>query len=483
MLGILVAALLSVAFWAMQPTDHRVHAQDRDPTPTFDIISPYFYGSFQGPVGTLVNVKSTSAWTHGATIILSVEPEGIVCDPTTAIPITLSGTPITVDATNNWSSAFPWPNNANQAGVYHVCANESGSGTLKGTSTHVFTVWTSQTGQPSAAPAITLSAPTAHSGDTITVVGTNWLPPSQTITLTLQFPDRTIQQDPGEILGTITSDGTGVFSKQVTIPADRQSNLVITGYAGTPDAQGNFPLLAHSSVIAVGAAPTVTPLPPTATVAPTKAAVTPGSTSTGGKQSNESSTNVLIGLLGLIAAVLLGAGIVVAILAVRGKSGTPPQGGNGAADWASNGPRDPQQGWDAGGHQSGAIWDETQAGSPPGWNDEGWQQPRGQPWGGRESRPYRGPVQPTTTNGYDEDEDDPYRTRMGEPFQSQPPASRPAPGGPPMSRPTPGMPPRPPTGNIQRRPPPADPNAYWEDGESTDQPTNPGWPQNPPPRR
>lgn len=454
-----------------------------DPTPTpkagpsFAIINPLYNNVAEGPVLTNVTVQATSGWTPTANITLSLAVESQTCDPRTAIPVSVTG--VTVDQNGAFTATFAWPTAANQntSATYVVCANESGAGTQVGRSTNVFNVMSNQ------APTISVSPLTAHAGDMVQVNGTNWLPSGEPITLTLQGVGLTFQRDPGEKLNPnqLLPDNNGNFTVSVTLPLDRiasssasnAQNIVAT--MGTPSANSTtYPLFANTQPlnilqpVANTPAPTLTPLPAT---------VTPTNQNLGASNPSNNTEKLLIGLLGLIAVVLLLAGIIVAVLALRGRNpaqATPPID-----------PRRPSGGF--GGGYGGYPLDQSDATVADGpdwqsrnWNDEDrWQPPGGRPWSGsRANPPYDGrnlppPVQPSAFD----DEDDRYRTRMGDPYQSAPPAPRPM-GPPPQSRPM-GPPP-------QSRPMPPRPNASrpapnWNDDPSN-QDTGPG-PTWPPPRQ
>ncbi|MBA3823373.1 MAG: hypothetical protein H0X24_05615, partial [Ktedonobacterales bacterium] len=259
----------------------------------------------------------------------------------------------------------------------------------------------------------------------------------------------------------------GSFSVSVKLPSDRtSSNVIIATLGGDPYENGQAPISASSQPLTFLAA---TPTPQTTpTPIPTVGASTPnGGTSAGGDTSK-----LLVGLLGLIAVVLLLAGVIVAVLALRGRNTPPdaavtdrrPSGGFGG--YTGDGPMD-QTIADA--DWQGRNWDE----------DDRWQSPPGRPWsGGRVSSPYDGRnVAPPPSRGpMDDDEDDRFRTRMGDPYQSAPPPppmARPnyppqsRPMGPPQSRP---MPPR-------SNPRPPNPNWNGNDATGPGQDTSPEpWP-------
>ncbi len=404
-------------------------------TPTFNIVNPFFNGVAQGPVGTHVTVQATSGWDPSATIVISVTPSSSTCGSTTPPPVPAQTTS-TVGQDGSFMASFSWPSDANAPGNYLVCASEEGSGTLVGTSSGFFTVLSPANGQPSSAPALSVAVTTAHIGDQVTVSGANWLP-AQPVQLRLQYANK--PQDPGDVLQTVNSNPDGTFSAQVTLTSQRTGTLWIIGLGGQPFGTQTiiYPLMTHSQPLTIGQAPTPTPtiVPPTPTVVPTATTRTTGTTPS-------KSQELLIALLGLISVVLLSDCIVVAVLALRGRSPRGPEIPGGGDGWGGSGPRAP--GWTPNYNSPGSPWDETQAGPPPQGNgvgawDDAWQQPPGQPWSGRgESRPYRGPVSRPPASPFDDEMDDPYRTRMGDPpAPPPPPPSRPY-NSPPPSRPNPG---------------------------------------------
>jgi hypothetical protein len=412
----------------------------RDPSPTFTVTSPIINGVPEGPVGTYVSISAASGWTPNATIVISVTPSSSSCSSgQTPIPAqkTSPGT-ITVAQDGSFTATFQWPADANSPGPYAICANEENGGTQVGSGQQNFIVLSAGNGQASSPPtaSVTTASATVHNGDQITVTGTNWLP-AQQVSLLLQFAGQTLSSDPGDLLQQVTSGPDGTFNQQITLNTSRQGSLWIlaVGSQKTGNAQYPYSLMATSQPFTIGAAPSPTatpsPVPPTAT------ATTVGAGGGSSTNNNSGSQGPLILLLGLIAVVLLVAGVVVAVLALRGRApgGPAPSGG-----WGPSGPNAP--GW-GGNYAPGAPWDETQVGGPPSWGsggnvaswDDNWQGPSGQPWSGRISRAPGGPLPPTPSRPFSDDaEDDPYRTRMGDP-PYQPPAP---PYGPPPSSPAPG---------------------------------------------
>ncbi len=440
--------------------------------PTFAISSPLYNGIAEGPVGTNVTVQATagSGWTPGASIVLSVSLESVGCvsnatsasTPTPAPtaspapqPIPVSIPPVTVAGDSSFSATFPWPTTAGQTSAsptYVVCANETGAGTQVGRTSNVFNVLSNN------APTVEVSPTTAHAGDPVLVTGANWLP-VQSITLYLQGTGLSFKQDAGTILQTTTAlvpDSQGNFQVTVHLPTNRIGNPQqgnaqnVVAVMGMPTPDQVFPLEAKSQALTINppVAATATPQP---TIVPT-VATTRGTS----PPSIGLTEQLLLGLLALIAVVLLIAGIVVAVLALRGRA-TPSAPGGPRRDSG-------EYGGGYGGYGPAGSMDATIA---DGYEDDApWQQP-GRPWSGnRQGIPYDQP--PRRSMALDED-DDRYRTRMGDPYQ---------PGSAQQQRPVTPPPSRPPTPPASRpAPPPSRPPAQRPPGtDENTQDTGPLWP-------
>ncbi len=381
----------------------RAHA---DSAPTMTFASPLYNNVPEGPVGTNVFVGATSGWTPGAQLQLGILPAGQNCSvaQTTAVPVSLAY-PVTISNNGSFSAAFIWPSSANQSGAYNVCGFEQGSGSQIGSTIAPFYVLSSSSGLPSAAPSVNITFSQASTGQTITVTGANWLP-VQPVDLRLKSSSSVNQSDQGTDLQKITPSSDGTFSAQVTLPTDIINQNYILAEAGTPvnllQAGGpsfdQYPLTAQTAPFTIALAPTpttaVTPVP-TATQAVVPTVAPPSTTSTGGGNSK-----LFIALLGLIAVVLLFAGVVVAFLALRSK---PQNGQSAQTDWQDS------NNWQ---NRSYDPWAEPEA-TP-------WSTPSGKPWSGTRTSKTLRPSKPVSADSsFDEDWDDPYRTRMGEPFQQQ----------------------------------------------------------------
>ncbi len=488
-----------------------LRAQD-PPSPTFSIVNPLFSGVAAGPVNTDVQVKALpgSGWTPGATITLSaiVESSGTPCSAGSGTPISANTNPITVGGDSSFTATFFWPA-ALTMNTYILCASESGAGNQVGRSSNTFNVLANTP------PAIAVTPLTAHEGDTVQVSGTSWVP-IQPISLLLQGYHLTLTQDPGEPLQTaspIYPDNNGNFSVSIKLPTNRYGSQAdgnaqdIVAYMGPQIDTDDYALMATSQPLTIlpPVRPTPTPKPsPTPTVA---ASTGTGGMSSGGS-SNSSKNTLLIGLLGLIAVVLLLAGIVVAVLALRGRNmeqGLSPSGLRSGPNGGFGGTYGPPGGYGnpyGGGNFGSAPYDQTVAGGyvPQGgvaqWGDDDPWQPPGRPWSNQRAGQYDARTMPPPLQGpFDDEDDDRYRTRMGDPYQTPPPSrpmqggpppiSRPMnQGGPPPSRPMQGGP-MPPGGPMQGGPPPQSrpmgpprsypgPDQTWGDDEQN---TGPAWPQ------
>ena len=419
--------------------------------PIFAITAPLFGANNnipEGPVNTYVKVAADagSGWDPNATITLSVTSDS-TCGTSAAIPASTSQ-PITVGGDQSFSAVFAWPLAANQGPTYSVCATESGAGVQVGKSKNTFLMLSSTP------PSVNVSPLSVAPGGTVTVTGANFLPVG-VIKLWLQHPGKSFNDDPGDEIATnnLQPQGDGTFSVSVKLPTDRtSSNVIVATLGGDPYKEnGQAPVTAASqplTFIAATPTPQVSP-----TVVPTASAGNgSGSTSTGsGDQSK-----LLVGLLGLIAVVLLLAGVIVAVLALRGRTTPPdtaltdrrPTGGFGG--YTGDGPLD-QTVADA--DWQGRNWDE----------DDRWQSPPGRPWSGARVSDQRNA--PPQRNPIDDDEDDRFRTRMGDPYQSAPPPPQARPNYPPPSRPMgpPQSRPVPPRSN------PRPPNPNWNGNDTSGQ--------------
>ncbi len=463
----------------------------RDNTPTFGITNPLYSGVAEGPVGTDVAVQAQpgSNWTPTATITLSALPDGSTCGANPGTPISTPN-PITVNADSSFTGTFLWPANLGGTGTtYVLCASESGAGTQVGQAANKFIVLANS------APVIAVSPSTEQAGGQVLVTGANWVP-VQPITLVLQNAGETIQQDPGEQLkASLYPNSDGSFSLSVTLPKDR------TGSSATGNAQDiiaemgpqidttHFALMAQSDPLTITVPPHATPTP-NPTVAPTATPVH-GSGGVGTTTQNGGGKDkLLIILLGLIAVVLLVAGIIVAVLALRGRGMPAP------APVPTNARTNGGFGGYGGGLGGTGSFDETVAGGPDWryqqqqpWDDDDRWSPPGRPWSGaRPSSPYDEPP-PVPSRRYDDEDDDRYRTRMGDPYQAPPPQRTAGPppisrpmnpaGPPPISRPNPPGPPQSRPMNPPRAYP--RPDQTWSDDDSG-QNTGPAWPPGPPQR-
>ncbi len=440
LVGLMVAALGQV--FPSTPA----FAAPTDPAPSLTIVNPVYFSQkvAQGPVGTNVTVVATGGWTIGATIQLGVVPgviaPGNACDPTAEIPVSPVA-PITVDGNGAFNGIFVWPSSAQSSTPYSICANEENGGTKSGASTNTFSVLSA------VSPALQLPPAPIHAGDTVTISGTNWLPPAQPISLYLETTNLQpfLLNDPTTTL----TDQNGNFTVTLTMPQQFIGSRTIVATMGTPTSYQKtlyYPLQFSSPPYEIQNpvfTPTATTAPPTPTTIPQ-----PTATVTTNTPPLISSSTLLVALLALVAIVLLVTGLVVAVLALRGRD-DPPSGGAGPT-------RDPNRG------SASGNWDDGYT-EEANWNQV-WQNPSGQPWSGRLTPTYR--PEPL------EEDEDPYRTRMGDappvqqagqPGQPRPQTSRPTQHRPPLSRPV------------------NQPGQNWGEDTMANSDTNPNnWPPNPP---
>jgi hypothetical protein len=470
---LLVVGILLLApcvCFTSSPAVALAHDRRANANPTFAITAPIYNGVAEGPVGTNIAISAQGGWTPNTQLKLYVASVSSTCDAQAGSGLQVSLVPaINVNNNGGFSGVFVWPSAANQTGAYNVCASD---GTLSGVSSTTFTLMSSTNGHPSNNPIIVLSFPAdpnkAATGDQITVVGSNWLPGGSVMQVhfRLQPANTLINQQPDfTFTETATPDSSGAFQQKLTLPTNIVDNREVLAYGG-PSVGSTFALVSTSASFVIVVAPTATTAP-TPTVAPT---ATTGNSNPGGTQPGDNNGNMWILLLGLIAIILLIAGIVVAMLALRGR-GPSTNDGQGDPYGSQGGPYTGYgQAYDPYAQApQGGLWDETAAGGTQTWQgDNIWENPSGHPWSGRESG-FRGDPE----SSFDSERyDDPYRTRMtdmpgGQPGMPPGPGSSPVsrPGTPPPSRPNQASRP-----NQMSRPTP--PQSPWDD----DGPTRPQTP-------
>jgi hypothetical protein len=272
-------------------------------TPSITIASP---SSAQGPIETRLQING-AGWNPGANVQLfynapsNNQPCG---DPNASQTLAQSqplGTgAISVQGDGTWVLKTQWP--STNTGQFTICGFDLATPTTVIPSNQPFTVLS--TSLP------TLDPPTPafpNAGDQITLTGHGFLPGNQAVDLWLTSNP----SDPthGTSLGTVTPDGTGQFTKQITLPLTQSGNLTIVAQS-RPSVNGAPAPLVATIDLTIGAtastptaSPTGTATPdPTATV---PAATTPTGTGTGSSSGSSTSRSILAVLLALLVLVVV----------------------------------------------------------------------------------------------------------------------------------------------------------------------------------
>ena len=339
----------------------------RAASPTITILSPT---SASGPVETHMQL-SGAGWKSGANVQLyySQPANNQPCgDPNTA-QSQASAHPfgnglINVQSNGSWTvQATQWPDNTG-TGQFYICGFDVTSPTQVVASNKQFNVLSNTP------PSLDAPQPAfPNIGDQVQISGHGFLPGNQPVDLWLtQTPNNPTQ---GASLGTVTSDGTGSFTQQVTLPTNLSGNLNIVAQSRTSVNGAPAPLVASVDVTvgATASTPTATPTgsatpDPTATV---RATATPASAGTGGSSGSSAGKTILAFLLVLLTLVILAIfGVLIwYFLGIR-----PPAGAAPPLPSSASRTRPP-----ASSPQRGPARRQSQAG----WQDDDWEDQQG-PW-------------------------------------------------------------------------------------------------------
>ncbi len=298
--------------------------------PTSNITSP---ASASGPIQTGVQVKG-QGWNPNETIKLFYNPSpqnAPDCgDPNNAAALSQSQAlagPLTARQDGSWVANFQWP--GTNPGSFAVCAFDPNDPTVPPP-----VVPASRTFQvlSSAFPTISTPQPAFfNQGDTITVTLTNFLPGNQPIDIKLT--NSLANQANAQLLATVTVDGNGNASQQVTLPATLSGNLQIfaVSHPAPGAAPGVLPPLFASQPLTVGqASPTPgltnTPSPdPTAPPTATGVPVNTGEGTTPKSSTASTVLTILVVLLGLVILAIFGV-LIWYFVGIRPPADVPPAG-------------------------------------------------------------------------------------------------------------------------------------------------------------
>ena len=247
--AILAFALTALCWGAALPAQAHT-ACTPSSSPTFSITSPT---SASGPVGTSVTVTASGIQDSTCTANFN-GPGNLAWDMSSCsnAPTTISNVTIT---SGGFTNTFNWPTAAATVDhQYVVCLLIStGSNTPVLTSSNTFKVSSSS----SSSASVSVDSSSYKVGDTMTVTGTGFLA-STSVTVKLQSSNGTTTTT----LGNVTTDITGAFTQDYTVPAHPLNSVVVKATAGS--------VTATSSSFTVKAKTTAKPKPKP-TPAPTSA--------------------------------------------------------------------------------------------------------------------------------------------------------------------------------------------------------------------
>src|SRR6266852_4648261 len=251
--AILAFALTALCWGAALPAQAHT-ACTPSSSPTFSITSPT---SASGPVGTSVTVTASGIQDSTCTANFN-GPGNLAWDMSSCsnAPTTISNVTIT---SGGFTNTFNWPTAAATVDhQYVVCLLIStGSNTPVLTSSNTFKVSSSS----SSSASVSVDSSSYKVGDTMTVTGTGFLA-STSVTVKLQSSNGTTTTT----LGNVTTDITGAFTQDYTVPAHPLNSVVVKATAGSNRATSSSLTVSAKAASKPKSkptpAPTPTPIPP-----------------------------------------------------------------------------------------------------------------------------------------------------------------------------------------------------------------------------
>ncbi len=225
--------------------------------PTLSITSP---NPAQGPVGTTIaltgsgvqdgtSTAATCPALSGGTVTFGIG--------TTDCSSPTSAGSATTDGSGSFSGSFAWPSTGtgSTAGTYQVCVTIPGyTGAI---AAGAFTV----TASSASSASVSADSSSYTVGDDISVTGSGF-PASTSVTIELQSSDGKTTTT----LGNVTTDSTGTFTQDYTVPAHPLNSVVIKATAGSTTAtSSSFTVTAKAASKPKSTpkpAPAPTPIPP-----------------------------------------------------------------------------------------------------------------------------------------------------------------------------------------------------------------------------
>jgi hypothetical protein len=212
-----------------------------------------------GPAGQSTTVSGTGVLdnTNNACTALSGGTVTFGIGTTDCSSPATVGTSATTDSSGSFSSTFNWPTTGtgSAAGTYQVCVTlGGGNGTIDA---GAFTV----TASSASSASVSADSSSYTVGDDISVSGSGF-PDSTSVTVELQSSDGKTTTT----LGNVTTDGTGSFTQDYTVPAHPLNSVVVKATAGSTTAtSSSFTVTAKAASKPKSTpkpAPVPTPIPP-----------------------------------------------------------------------------------------------------------------------------------------------------------------------------------------------------------------------------
>lgn len=280
------------------------------------IQQPSYRGVIAGPPGARVTIQGFG-WRAYSTITLSVA-SGASCGG-----VFIGNFP--TNQSGEFTVGFLWPLQANHIGDYHVCGSQAGYGSALSSNTFMV--------DASSPASLEFSPDSLVAGDVLTVVGKNWLPGPQTVTLVVVPCNGNALCNAAPVAqATVVTATDGTFSQQLTISA---SALAGTYYIHAVNSVASLSVPGAGPIQVAGqASSSGTPVPG---VSPTTIATRTDQDSIGSStpspisQASSSLKNALMAAgLGLVALLVMIGGLAFFIGRSRGpEPNVPTKAGKG----------------------------------------------------------------------------------------------------------------------------------------------------------
>jgi hypothetical protein len=163
--------------------------------------TPNYRGVIAGPPGAQVSIQGAS-WRPYSSVTLSLGLSSTSCGGAKTLGS------YQTDQYGDFVAGFLWPLEVNKVGKYYACVVQPGFGTAL--SANSFSLLTSQPA------ALAFSPDTIVAGETLTIIGTNWVPGPQTLNLVI-VPCSAVCNAPPVAQTDVVTEKDGSFRQTLTI--------------------------------------------------------------------------------------------------------------------------------------------------------------------------------------------------------------------------------------------------------------------------